>query len=151
MVRGQLGEEANVGEPWGQQGGGVGPPAGGFGPPPVLSVAKKYDPLAIASLVLSVVGTVLCCVPCIGYISPVLYVAGIVTGAISLGNLKKDPSLSGKELAIAGIAISALFVVVWIGMMVFGVGATVLSSVLQQAQRRWSGSRWCDTRLRALV
>ncbi len=127
--------------PGGAPGGGYPPPqSGGFpppggAPPPDMRSVPKTDPLAIVSLVLSVVAALLCCIPCVGYISPVLFLGGIGTGAFAITRINKDPMLTGKGLAIAGIAVGGVFLVLWLVLMVLGLGSGLMSTFMQQAQR----------------
>lgn len=64
-------------------------------------VAKSksgYNPLAIISFVLS----------CLSLFSGITWIGGIVFGHIALGQIKRDPTQSGKGLAIAGLIIGYL-------------------------------------------
>lgn len=120
-----------------QGGGGGYPPQGGAFPPPAdMQKSPATDPLAIASLALSVVAALLCCIPCIGYISPVLFIAGIVCGALAITRINKDPMLTGKGLAIAGIAVGGVFLILWVLMLVLGVGSSLLAPLMQGLQQR---------------
>ena len=61
----------------------------------------RTDPLAIASLVVGLVGMVLAC--CCGAFGIPVHLAAIAMGGFSLYRMGEDPSLTGKGLAIGGI------------------------------------------------
>jgi hypothetical protein len=85
------------------------PPPGGYPPPPGFGpdygaygvAAKKTNTLAIASLVAAVLGF-FCCIGS---------VAGVVLGIVALNQVKQRNE-QGQGLAIAGIAISAVSLVI---------------------------------------
>ncbi len=65
----------------------------------VLPPAGRTDPLAVWSLVLGIAGFFACWVCC----GPLLSVPAVITGHISLSNIKCDPQLEGRGLAMAGL------------------------------------------------
>ncbi|MDR2982486.1 MAG: DUF4190 domain-containing protein [Puniceicoccales bacterium] len=88
------------------------------GQPPVIVMTGNgggNDPLAIVSMVLSIVG---CCMCCYGF---PLYIAGIVCGHISLYRIKQNPLLQGRGMAIAGLCIGYIAIVVWTALIIIGI------------------------------
>lgn len=81
-------------------------------PPPMRTGVVQKQGLAVASLILGIFSVTFgwCC--SIGLLtSPV----GIILGSISLVQIKNDPvTNSGKPLSIIGIALSAVYIFVWI-------------------------------------
>ena len=114
---------------WGQPpGGGYPPPQqpGGFGPGPAGGGGgQKMEVLAIVSLVAGILGLTSCC--CI-FLVPLPLIA-VITGAIGLKKCNEDPSLGGKPLAIAGIALGGLSIVLAIVGLIFNVGSAVMQNV----------------------
>jgi len=64
-----------------------------------LAAAGRTDPLAVWSLVLGIAGFFACWACC----GPILSIPAVILGHISLVNIKRDPGLEGKGLAIAGL------------------------------------------------
>ena len=62
--------------------------------------ASRYDPLATASLVSSIVGLAFCGI--------LLGPAGLVMGLVSRRRIAKDPSLTGGGVALAGAIVGAV-------------------------------------------
>jgi len=75
------------------------PPIPGQPPvPPVVSVPpsqRKTEPLSIWSLVLGILSIVVC--------SLLTGIPAVICGHIGLGRIKRDPSLDGKGMALAGL------------------------------------------------
>ncbi len=75
-------------------------------------VPKKWNVCAILSLVFGILGFLL---PFVGFLSAI---AGVVLGILGLVQIKKNPTLSGRGLAIAGIICGGvallLALVLWI-------------------------------------
>jgi|WetSurMetagenome_2_1015567.scaffolds.fasta_scaffold605978_2 uncharacterized membrane protein YvbJ len=69
-----------------------------------VSVKPRKSKLAVASLVLSIVGILIN--PCI--------VLAIIFGGIAISKTGKDPSLSGRGMAIAGIVIGIIGAILWL-------------------------------------
>ena len=80
--------------------------------------AQHTSGMAIASLILSIVGFSL---------------FGIIFGGIALGQIGKNPNLSGKGLAIAGIILSVIGLLLTI---VFVIISLVSGPILQQIQNQ---------------
>jgi hypothetical protein len=92
-------------------------------PPP------STDPLAIASLALSVVGVVVYCCGsflCIGWIAPVFWLIGAILGGVSVTRSEG----TSKTLAIVGIALNVLFGLLMVALIFLGVTASVLSGMM---------------------
>ena len=70
-----------------------------------LTTAGKTEPLAIWSLVLSIV-SLICC----GFI---LGVPGVICGHLALSNIRKNSSLEGRGMAVAGLAIGYVSIALW--------------------------------------
>lgn len=75
-------------------------------------VAPKTSGFAITSLVLSVLG-LFCCTTLI------LNIGGIVFGHLALNQIKKDPTIGGRGLAIAGLIIGYLGLVLGIAVDIY--------------------------------
>lgn len=84
------------------QGSAVPPPTvSAAAPEPWVSGAPRTNSMAIASLVLSILG-LLCC-------GPIFSTIGLILGIVAIGQINKNPTLEGgKGLAIAAIAIAAV-------------------------------------------
>jgi hypothetical protein len=83
--------------------------------PPTAAYAGRTEPLAIWSLVLSIVG-LLCC----GFI---VAVPGIVCGHLAISKIRKEPNLGGTGLAVAGLVIGYVGIAVWVvWLFLFGSG-----------------------------
>jgi hypothetical protein len=78
----------------------------------------KTEPLAIWSLVLSLLG-LFCC----GF---VLGIGGVVCGHLALSKLQREPQLQGRGLATAGLIIGYLAIVFWVMYVVFFGGLSFL-------------------------
>jgi len=82
-------------------------------PPEVPAApARKTDGLAVAALVLGIVS----------FLPPfmVCSIPAIVMGAISMNRIKKDPSLAGKGMAMAGLICGSAAIVIWICLIIIG-------------------------------
>jgi len=88
------------------------------GAAPTSTAVVKTEPLAIWSLVLSLLG-LFCC----GF---VLGIGGVVCGHLALSKLQREPQLQGRGLAVAGLIIGYLAVVFWIVYIVFFGGLSFL-------------------------
>ena len=82
--------------------------------------ARKTNGLSIAALVLGLVGILppfaICSIP------------AIIMGAIALNQIKKEPALEGKGLALAGLIIGSVILALWILLIIFIVVLAVTSS-----------------------
>jgi hypothetical protein len=104
------------------------PAPGGPVAPQVVVVAAPTEPLAIWSLVLSLVGMLGFC--CGG---PVLGIAGIVCGHLGLSKINANPQLQGRGLAMAGLIIGYIAVVSWALYLLFFGGLAALTSMMEAA------------------
>jgi hypothetical protein len=89
----------------------------------------KPDPLAMIALGVGIasVPTSFCCT----LFGIPLSLAAIIMGLISMSNISKKPQeLTGKGMAIAGIATGSVGIVVLVLAMVIGFGGAVLRSIL---------------------
>ena len=106
------------------------PPAVASGPvtPTTVVVAAPTEPLAIWSLVLSLIGLLGFC--CGG---PVLGIAGVICGHLGLSKINANPQLQGRGLAMAGLIIGYFAVVSWALYLIFFGGLAALSSMMEAA------------------
>jgi hypothetical protein len=102
--------------------------AGGPVVPTVVVVAAPTEPLAIWSLVLSLVGLLGFC--CGG---PVLGIAGVICGHLGLSKINANPQLQGRGLAMAGLIIGYFSVVSWVLYLLFFGGLAALSGMMEAA------------------
>jgi hypothetical protein len=107
---------------------GAPPPA----PPPATSTitpapvgTSKTEPLAIWSLVLSLVG-IFCCAFVFG-------VPGIICGHLALSKIRKEPGLQGYGIAVAGLVIGYASIAFWLIYVVFFGGIAFLQGITQGA------------------
>lgn len=96
--------------------------------PTTVVVAAPTEPLAIWSLVLSLVGLLGFC--CGG---PILGIAGIVCGHLGLSKINANPQLQGRGLAMAGLIIGYIAVVSWALYLLFFGGLAALTSMMEAA------------------
>ncbi|MGW9159578.1 DUF4190 domain-containing protein [Microbacterium sp. NPDC055665] len=115
-----------------QPGYGAAPTQPGYAPPPVqpgygaypspaypAAASRPTSPLAVASLICGIAGVVL-----IWAIIPVLAsIAAVITGHMALGQIKRQPGIGGRGLAIAGLILG--YAVVAIG--AFTIVSTIIS------------------------
>lgn len=96
------------------------------GGPVTASVpAGRTEPLAIWSLVLSLVGLLsFCCGPAFG-------VGGVVCGHLALSKMKTRPDLEGRGLALAGLIIGYFAAVSWLLYLLFFGGLAVLQGIAE--------------------
>jgi hypothetical protein len=93
--------------------------------PTVITVAAPTEPLAIWSLVLSLVGLLGFC--CGG---PVLGIAGVICGHLGLSKINANPQLQGRGLAMAGLIIGYFSVVSWALYLLFFGGLAALGGIM---------------------
>lgn len=97
--------------------------------PPVTPVsgpatlAARTEPLAIWSLVLSLVG-VFCC----GFL---FSIPAVICGHMALARIKKNPHLQGGGLAMAGLIIGYLGMLFWLIYVVFFGGIAILQGIAE--------------------
>ena len=101
-------------------------PAPTVGGPVTASVpAGRTEPLAIWSLVLSLVGLLsFCCGPAFG-------IGGVVCGHLALSKIKAKPDLEGRGLALAGLIIGYFAAVSWLLYLLFFGGLAVLQGIAE--------------------
>ncbi|MGS2640363.1 DUF4190 domain-containing protein [Streptosporangium sp. LJ11] len=108
---------------YGQPGGGYGQPGGydpygGYGKPP-----KGNNGMAIAALIMGIVGLFSCGLPSI---------VGAVLGHISLGQINRTGE-EGRGMAVAGLVLSYFGILCWLGVVLLfwliGAGALIGSGV----------------------
>jgi len=91
-----------------------------------LSSAGKTEPLAIWSLVLSLMG-LFCCGLFTG-------IPGVVCGHLALSKIEKTPGLEGHGLAVAGLIIGYFAAVAWIFYLIFFGGISMLQSLMHSSR-----------------
>ncbi|WP_226533043.1 DUF4190 domain-containing protein [Microbacterium paraoxydans] len=101
-----------------QPGWGTAPVQPGYGPPaaPVYPdvASRPTSPLAVTSLVCGLAGIVL-----FWAVIPLLAsVAAVITGHMALGQIRRDPGIGGRGMAIAGLILGYIVVVVGVFVLV---------------------------------
>jgi hypothetical protein len=96
--------------------------------PATVVVAAPTEPLAIWSLVLSLIGLLGFC--CVG---PVFGIAGVVCGHLGLSKINTNPNLQGRGLALAGLIIGYLAIVSGALYILFFGGLAAISGMLEGA------------------
>jgi hypothetical protein len=104
------------------------PAASGPVVPQTVVVAAPTEPLAVWSLVLSLVALLGFC--CGG---PVLGIAAVICGHLGLSKINANPNLQGRGLALAGLIIGYFAIVSWALYLVFFGGLAALSSMMEAA------------------
>jgi hypothetical protein len=96
-------------------------------PPVAVVPSAPTEPLAILSLVLSLLGMFgFCCTPVV-----LTGIAGVVCGHIALSRIKANPELQGHGMAVAGLVIGYFAIAGWlVWVLLFG-GLAVMQSILQ--------------------
>ena len=94
---------------------------------PAAVAIPRTEPLAIWSLVLSLVG-LFCCGFFIG-------IPGIICGHLALSKFAKDSSLQGRGLAVAGLVIGYVAVAFWLLYLIFFGGASFLEGLTRGTTR----------------
>ena len=85
------------------------------------------EPLAIWSLVLSLLG-LFCC----GLVSGV---PGVICGHLALSKIEKKPELQGRGLAIAGLIIGYFAALFWLLYLIFFGGLAMLRGILESTSK----------------
>ena len=75
------------------------------GQPPVLPSQRRTEPLSIWSLVLGILSLVAC-----GFFAGI---PAVICGHVGMSRIKRDPSLDGKEFAVAGLITGYISVLVF--------------------------------------
>jgi Domain of unknown function (DUF4190)/GYF domain 2 len=93
---------------------------------------NRTEPLAIVSLVLSIAGLLGFCCGLLLFSA----IAGIVCGHLALSRIKKDPTLQGHGLAMAGTVIGYVAFVGWLAWVVLFGGLAVLQGISESMMKR---------------
>lgn len=105
----------------------VPPPSMSGGVRPVPAPGSANNGMAVASLICGCVGFLgtFCCltIPFVGLAVPL---AGLVLGLVALSQLKANPGQEGKGMAIAGIILSAVGMLISIGMTILVLAGGIL-------------------------
>ena len=100
---------------------------------PAASVpVAKTEPLAILSLIFSVLGL---CGFCCGFFLT-MAIAGVVCGHLALSKIKKNPGLQGHGLALAGVIIGYAAIAVWLVWVVLFGGLAVLQGITESIKSK---------------
>jgi len=82
--------------------------------------ARKTNGLAIAALVLGIASFLppfaICSIP------------AIILGAIALNQIKKEPAIEGKGMALAGLICGSIVLFLWICLIIFGIVVAITDS-----------------------
>ena len=92
---------------------------------------EPLNPLALASVILGVVGVIVYCCGsfiCMGWVGFFFGLIGAVCGGVALAQGTQG---TNKILSVVGLILNLGFGVLMLGLMFIGVGASVLSSMLQ--------------------
>jgi hypothetical protein len=93
---------------------------------------SRTEPLAVVSLIASIAGLLgFCC----GFLL-FAAIAGIVCGHLALSRIKKDPTLEGHGLAMAGTVIGYVALVGWLAWVVLFGGLAVLQGISESMMKR---------------
>ena len=97
--------------------------AGWQPPPPPSYVQPPNKSLAIASMIIGIIGTVAWF--CVG---PIPAIVAIILGCVALSQIKKNPDRNGgKPMAWVGIATGGLTVLVYLGVVIVYIVALIMS------------------------
>lgn len=107
------------------------PPAVGGPVTTVPAPSAPTEPLAVWSLVLSLVAFCgFCCTPVV-----LTGIGGVVCGHLALSRIKTTPSLQGHGLAVAGLIIGYFAIVGWLlWVLLFG-GLAVMQGIMQSISK----------------
>lgn len=72
---------------------------------------KTTSGMSVTAMILGIVGLVFVWAPFIGFICSIL---GIIFGGVGISQTKKNPNLSGRGMAIAGLVCGILGIVIWV-------------------------------------
>ena len=95
------------------------------GAPAPLVPQRKSEPLAVLSLIFSILGL---CGFCCGFFMTAA-IAGIICGHIALSRTKANPQLEGHGLAMAGLIIGYVAVAAWLTWILLFGGLAVLQGI----------------------
>ena len=99
--------------------------------PAVVIPLRKSEPLAVLSLIFSILG--LCGFCCGFFVSAAI--AGIVCGHIALSRIKVNPELEGHGLAMAGLIIGYVAVAGWLTWILLFGGLAVLQGISESMMK----------------
>ena len=99
--------------------------------PAVVIPPRKSEPLAVLSLIFSILG--LCGFCCGFFVSAAI--AGIVCGHIALSRIKANPELEGHGLAMAGLIIGYVAVAGWLTWILLFGGLAVLQGISESMMK----------------
>ena len=94
-------------------------------PTAVVPPPRKSEPLALLSLIFSILGL---CGFCCGFFMTAA-IAGIICGHIALSRIKANPELEGHSLAMAGLIIGYVAVAGWLTWILLFGGLAVLEGI----------------------
>jgi len=98
---------------------------------PAVLPQKRNEPLAVVSLILSIAGLLgFCC----GFFL-MAGIAGIICGHIALSRIKRDPTLEGRGLAMAGVIIGYVAVASWLAWILLFGGLAVLQGISESMMK----------------
>jgi Domain of unknown function (DUF4190)/GYF domain 2 len=101
------------------------------GPVAIPAPPAPSEPLAIWSLVLSLLGVCgFCCTPVV-----LTGIAGVVCGHLALSKIKARPELQGHGLAVAGLVIGYSAIAGWLVWVVLFGGLAVMQGILQNISK----------------
>ena len=86
----------------------ISPPAPSAGPQHVVYVESASNGLAVAALVLGIVGLVLGLIPILFFIAWICGIVGFVLGLVGRRRATKNPAVGRKTMATWGVALSIL-------------------------------------------
>jgi hypothetical protein len=84
--------------------------------------SKRTSGMAVASLVLGICALVLFWIPWLGFLLGIL---AIIFGGLALSQIRKEPSLGGQGMAVAGLVCGIIGIAIWliliisIGLLIF--------------------------------
>src|SRR3954464_10050235 len=99
--------------------------------PGVVVPQRKSEPLAVLSLIFSILGL---CGFCCGFFVTAA-VAGIVCGHIALSRIKANPELEGHGLAMAGLIIGYVALAGWLTWILLFGGLAVLQGISESMMK----------------
>ena len=76
----------------------------------------KTSGMSVTAMILGIVGLVFIWAPFVGFICSLL---GIIFGGVGMSQTRKNPNLSGRGMAIAGLVCGIIGVVLWVILVAF--------------------------------
>ncbi len=104
---------------------------------------QRTNGLAVASLVLGIVGVILC-------VLFIPWILAIIFGAIGIKQCNNDPTYTGKGLAVAGLVLGLISAVITLSVLAFGDFDLRLRLRRRRARPRWLSvaKHWSASTLR---